>query len=425
MHPHLELLAGDLLSTEDVLSDHVSLEAISFQLEKAFGKELEQEITALRADRITSGKVKASKLSEITFKHTGLMIAYKGFEDMNAYIEFPEVDKNHPFFGSVGWSEYLENKATDRLHQKKKILEFVVDLNKGRVGGVISEIPHNSSIGLPLLRGDHGFTVKECVAIMLHEIGHALSFYECFFRTASTNYLMTHMAEDLMGAADQTKRAYVLAEYRKEGFTIASAAEMAKSATEDEVRMHIINDNVNSSKSVMGINIYDVRGWEQLADQYATRWGYGKDIVSGLDRLYSAFGMPTKHSWVMNVIGTLVLLGAGPAGWAVIIAGLFLTDTQQRIYDDPKKRFEVIRKELIANLKAVKDKNSRKQISSEIDTIDELLTNYEDYRSTFQFIQATFGLMGGRRIHRSITAQQLTEHFANSEARLLAARLEE
>lgn len=409
---------------EDVLSKVISLEAIRFQPNKEFGEALEAEIKALRSEGATRKKIKASKLTEITKKYTGLSINYVGDEQTNAYIMFPEVDSNHPFFTSGGTTAWTNTKETDRLEKKNPVMAFEVDLARGRVGGVISEIEHKSGIGLPLINGDFGFTVKECVAIILHEIGHALSFYEFYFRVMSTNYLLTHFAEDLVGAADDVKKAYVVKEYRDTGAALTSAKEMAKTDNADEVRMHVIADSIREAKSTLGVDIYDQRGWEQLADQYATRWGYGKEIVTGLDRMYNAFGMATKASWVNNVIGTVVMLGIGPAGWAISLMILLLADTQGRVYDEPKKRFEVIRKELISNMKVAKG-DARKSIREDIVQIDEILKDYEDWRSVFQFVQAHFGMINGRRQHRSITAQQLTEYFANSEVNLLAQRFEE
>ena len=120
----------------------------------------------------------------------------------------------------------------------------------------------------------------------------------------------------------------------------------------------------------------------------------------------------------------IVLIAFSAGFFAVLILLiLMLTDQHQEMYDNPRKRFEVLRKDLIARLKGVSDPVAKKRILDNLDEMQGVISLYGKEFRLYAFLQGTFGPVGRGR-YRHKTSQQLLEEFANSELNVAAARLE-
>ncbi|CAH0448060.1 hypothetical protein SM033_00236 [Vibrio phage vB_VpaM_sm033] len=409
---------------DNILGDGLDQESMLKFKHSNLGPELEKEINLLRTRSTVRKKdVENSELAKIVFDHTGIRNKVKAMAgEYNAYAMFPTLSADHVFYDTYDNKQMVKDYF--RVKSPEEAVVGWVDVKAGRIGGYFSEIMHEQGIGLEFFNNSQ-FDTKEIVAIMLHEIGHLFYYYHKLSFMRSANYYMDHLAKELDEIKDPEKRiAYATKKQLKKG-DVKSLKEISQAKDKSQITIILHNDILEEAGSDLGINNYDTRGWEYLADRYANSMGYGDYVVSGLDRMYQIYGIRNTSKWVNAIIQTfvLIILTVYTAGVVPLLL-LTLVDHQRPVYDDPKKRFEVIRKDMIGQLRLLPiDDKEKPKIIRRIQNIDEVLNRMEpDTMDVFQFLQSHFGPRG-RKVYRHTTVQKTLEHFANSELRLRAERL--
>ncbi len=404
-----------------------TLEVIDFQKNTDFGDALTVELKRLRTiGKLNSTKVDDSALASIIKKYTGLTFTFKTFPDENAYVMIPEMNSWHPFFQA--YDGQLPDDEAKKHFAKKAMFDIRVNLKTGMVSGDAAEFPHLMGLGMGFYDEDTYLQPEEGAAIIMHEVGHMVTFWTVFAYYAQSNFLLTDFTERLFDNKSAEMRTVMVKKAKDEGFAVESVKDIAAAQSKEQVKIIIFNDIVQKAQSDLGYNPYDMRACEQQADQFVSRWGYGKYIVTGLDKLYKKYGMRTSKSAFANVffdiVGWMVLcFGTMGVGAVIMVLILMLCDTQQEVYDEPRKRFEVLRKDAIGRLKTLKDAKAKRNVIEMLDEMQGVISLYGTTWSVLQFLQSTFGPKGRGR-YRHKTAQQLLEEFANSELNVAAARLE-
>ena len=121
--------------------------------------------------------------------------------------------------------------------------------------------------------------------------------------------------------------------------------------------------------SELGTAAYDKTTYEALADNFATRMGLGRELVTSLEKIHRLYGSPEysgETRFMYNMIQIIVatyfmLLGAVLGSVLLMIAGapLFFLITwtvsdgaeYQNVYDKLKIRYKRVREQLISRLK--------------------------------------------------------------------------
>lgn len=403
-----------------------TLEVIDFQKNTDFGDALTAELKVLRgAGKLTAKKVEDSQLAPIIKKYTGLSFTFKTFSDENAYVMIPEMRSWHPFFQE--WGEMLGGEEGRKALAKKATFDIRVNLKTGMVSGDAADYMHTMGLGLGFYDQDTYLSSEEGAAIIMHEVGHMVTFWTVFGYYAQTNFLLTDFAERVFENKSAEARTIMVKNAEKEGMAVKNAKGIAEATDKNQIKIIIFSDIVAEAQSDLGYNPYDMRACEQQADQFVSRHGYGKYVVTGLDKLYKKYGMRTGSvagQVFFQLLINIVLIAFSAGFFAVLILLiLMLTDQHQEMYDNPRKRFEVLRKDLIARLKGVSDPVAKKRILDNLDEMQGVISLYGKEFRLYAFLQGTFGPVGRGR-YRHKTSQQLLEEFANSELNVAAARLE-
>jgi hypothetical protein len=121
--------------------------------------------------------------------------------------------------------------------------------------------------------------------------------------------------------------------------------------------------------SELGTAAYDKTTYEALADNFATRMGLGRELVTSLEKIHRLYGSPEysgETRFIYNMIQITVatysmLLGAVLGSVLLMIAGapMFFLITwtvsdgaeYQNVYDKLKIRYKRVREQLISRLK--------------------------------------------------------------------------
>ena len=339
------------------------LEMVMHQLDSKFGEDLENEIRYIRQNDIL--KLKNTKLPEIVKEHTGLKVNFDSFEGDGAFVMMPDFNRNHVLHDDLRINHFTEEDSK-KFFSEKGFIEGIVNLQTGRVYGDFTKVSSDLYLGSTLLNGKSNYTVREAVAILLHEIGHIFTYLELVGRVVRTNWIMEETLLKLKDAKTIEQRTVILKDVEKATkTTIAKRDEIASNARTDEAySVIVLSKCAEQYKRELDIDIYDSRQWEQLADQYSARYGYAKDLATGLDKLYRDYGHMQYDSTIMHmfcqslniglwgIIATVTVAGGPLVVTLIVTLGLMaLGNPVASEYDPPKERFIKLKQSLIDGLK--------------------------------------------------------------------------
>lgn len=412
---NLSTYLGDGLDAESLFTKH------SF----ALGQEVEELMQVLFDRRsVTKKDIRECGLDKLIQKHTGLKCKLIGENEgsPNAYAMFPHLTVDHVAHLEKEQKEmlrdYFEVKAP-----KKPVFGWV-DIKNGRIGGDFLKIDHIIGLDVGFFSRDRNFTAAEITAIILHEVGHLFYWYAALSWSMSSNYYMEFLAKRVFNQQDPKERILIATTGQLRNGDLKEIDEIANASSLDQIRLVMFNNNLEATNSALGINVYDHRGWEFLADKYAARAGYGAPLASGLRKMYKEFG-EQPSSVLENIFQAVAVTFCAILMAPLVLLLLNIFNFQENIYDDNKKRLEIIRKQLIELMGEAVDPADRKMLLKQIDQVGTLIKDMpDDSRTVFEFLQGQFGPTG-RKLQRSLTTQKLLEHFANSELRVAAERLKQ
>lgn len=423
-----------------------SMESIHFQDGK-FGSKIEIIIDNLR-DRYQSGKSPKSllkELSETIENSTGIKVNVKDTDLMLAAVYVPTINIDHVFLDS-NYREYHEKdlKTMIKLAEKHKETS-VIDLKNSRVEGIFSRINNDIILCLgELFRDKNPFTTPEITAILLHEIGHLFVCFEYASRTITSNQAISMISKALMGQNPITEYEYVL---KVAGKLIAKDAALLKECEEiTDMRLIstvIIDKSNKQAKSELNTPFYDYNTFEYLADQFAARHGYGRHLITGLDKLIKNFASFDHSVWpgrfadittILTTIVSSIILAGGIAGmvlFPIFVNGIILFNQILGInyldndftYDKLKVRYQRIREQDIQFLKLnhIDEENKLKVIRS-LDQMKTIIDSLVIYEPIYQRMYAFFSSKV-RDAKAAVQLQRDLEELASNELFVKAAKL--
>ncbi len=349
-------------------------------------------------------------------------------------------NKNHIFLhemfrGNLNIKD--QNKLLKEFDQKKGS----VNLEKATVDGIFSQYDHPLYLNFYTLIELYKMSSAEITAIILHELGHA--FYACYYsdRTDRTNQILASIVRHL----NNTETGDIEYIYRE-------ASKISSNIKKEEIDKMINGPRTVASASFFKVvseivrsqtvnDTYNETAFEQRADNFASRFGYGKSLILSLEKIST--GLDEKSLIVRtfvhltSTVSTLILcfllgvsiLAANFLG--IIIFGFYTTilftlsreDIRDYTYDDLKIRYLRVRQDIIDQLKEIKDdKEVVKQMLDNIYTIDEAVKSTTVVR-TFPAIVSNFIFSGARQAVKSIHEQQFLEALASNDLFVKSAEL--
>ncbi len=352
-------------------------------------------------------------------------------------------NKNHIFI-----NEYFRGNFT--IDDQEKILKKMTDkkgtinLEKAKVGGVFTEYENQLFINFNSLIKVFNLSSGEITAVILHELGHIFYALEYSNRLESTNQVLANIAAEIGSKKKNKDLVYIYKELKS----------VNDKVTEEDVDQMVngggiipgykwFKNIIQTVETQMKNKKYDETSFEQMADNFASRFKYGRELVTGLDKLHLTFGSDEKSlpiylfSELISLMAfaafatfTLVFFSGG-AIFAGILFGLitFLTfrgsgdDIKDYTYDQLKVRYNRIRHQYIERLKVLSlpDKVT-KVLINQIQEIDEIMdeTSKRKYLLT-RIANAIF--TNARNASNSIDEQILLEDLAHNDLFLKSAEL--
>ena len=422
---------------ENYIPETIATESINFQ-NKDFFNALVAQINKVRENKeiakldteVFFKTKEIEDLCKVVKKYTNILIV---LEEGGPAIYTPEIRGNHIFNDKefIAWlkeinrNDLVEGQIKDILKKiKKQKVNARVDLVHGKVSGAYAEIELRMLMLKEMYVAHSKFLAEEVAAIMLHEIGHAFTYYEFVERGVTTNQSLA-LLTTVLDSRNVTNKEFVFAEYSKT-FDLDSEKTDALKKCKDAYTMNLIilDQIIEESVSELGKSLYDVNSCEYLADQFATRFGAGKYVVTGLDKLRDWYRVIPFHlmiiNCIVNVFAYVTLLPVAPL-WLYLL--IVTPDKKDEIYDNMHARINRIR---LQNVEQLKDKALSNEIKTillnEISDIDLVLSKYKDELNFSEKLAYVFR-PGYRAAHKYEKLQKDLERIAGNDLFLLSAKL--
>lgn len=330
-----------------------SLEMIDFQRDN-FGQKVEEQFATYigklnDGDYATEDLIAASPelraIEKLTFDRIGIRMnihnLYKtftervfGFFNHKTAATIPlYVNMNHVYLDLYSSDMMRDIMLRDQANFLKKLKdrEGYVDEAKARVSGFYSEHENDMFFDVNYLVKT-GANAAEVTAIYLHELGHVYTTMSHSARTDKTNQILSNLAKEVA----KGKKIPATHIYRDLDLEAAGVSEQQfKEATTDMDQIPsalLFKSLLLKVEAQTRNNVYNQTSSEQMADGFAARFGYGRAIVTGLDKLMKynpairvmSYGAP---GWIFkNIleIGSVIGLFIGTPVTAAVGAGVVI-----------------------------------------------------------------------------------------------------
>ena len=412
-----------------------SLESINHQYDGLLLKELSTHFNDYRLDKVRdqaqAKSVFQKRMKKAILDRTGLNVNLRisGDAHLNAWVRTPVIDRNHPLLSD--FIRFTSKKETKDLYAVIRdggaVFNGTVDRKRAKVSGVFSEIEFTVGMTRGFIETDI-FTSEELAAIVIHELGHPFSYFEYLGTTVTTNYVLSELTRRLNGVQESKRRIQIVKETCEVIDVDLEDPEALVSTNNDMViQTVVLRKAIEKRISELDSHSHDITAWEMLSDQFVSRHGGGRALVTGLDKYYrkakkvpySTFDYHYAEMVKMLVLLRKTLIFAPIA----ILAAMAIVDTNESLYDKPKARMERIKRDMNDGLKdQTLPPETTQQIIEDIEAIDHILEEMKDRRTYLQFFWSTFRTKG-RRNYQQMKFQQELEILASNEIFTRAAKL--
>lgn len=437
-----------------------TMEAIAFQYNDPFLPQLEEVVKEymelVKADTpekvIEGNKDLKDRFSKLVMDRLGLNVYL--ITNSHLAATMPNVYVSHSAVVRDAMREYFKmdpsNSGQTLLNVKADGSKLgTVNFEKAKVTGWFSEQPVPVFINFIELMKMADFTSGEITAIIAHELGHDFEGVAQASRINSSNQVIADVVRYIGQKRKEADVTYVYRELRK---------------LDPELEKETVDGLINGDTVVMGISayrvvqgcvqslsgskVYDRTTYEALSDSFATRFGYGAQLATGLDKLIN-----TPSRFVLNILMTYLTtagfitlivnlfqllrrVAAGDATFNILIGiiqravGVYViakmnrVTTEDYVYDRDTDRFNRIRQNLIESLKnPAIDKATRVAVLEQIEAADKAMKNSKTLPNPVQI--ALMGVFASdRNAKTAIDGQKQIERLLANDLFIKSSKLQ-
>jgi hypothetical protein len=422
----------------------VAQEAIDFQLDRKFFLALVEECTKgiaayndvdIKKDRVNKEIVNTlnENLSRIIQIHTGIdaNLTVELVDTLNAYVRPPLITRGHPLVTELWrFEKELSKDAESIIRGAKNLLQVGwVDLKHGMVHGIYQkfEVPITVFAGC-----FKKMTAEEIAAIILHEVGHAFVYFEYLGSAVTRNFAMAAISQAIL-KSDTHERKVVLIKKATQELNLNNIDPELGARVKDinELQVLLVNSEVQRLRSELGSDVYDVKGWEYLADQFAARQGASAHVVSAIDKIHKHYGdgsrLSTASFIILEIVKLIWFIGISMAsfgfvGALIIMLGVLVSPITD-VYDKPRDRFKRIRQQVVEALKDVTNTQTQnRQLLDDLEAIDETIRYMEQRLTLFEFIFVNIIPKHRKQYNQQLLQKEL-EQIAMNDLFVASAKL--
>lgn len=354
---------------------NLGLETIAFQ-KGQFYKDLTDIIVRARAgakDKASKEQV-AKDIALCTAKYTNIQVTVEFINNFNNACIYPSIFTKESVFYGQGMAEAVKTYY-DELAKigKGRKLEGLVNPANSTVGGEFAKISHKSYYDTDFIFSSRQFSAEGAAAVILHETGHAYTFFEYLADTVMINLTLNDAYQDLMKVTDDTGVRMIVERTRKllnidqPGGWVQ---DMGKDKDANSI-IHILATEATVSRSKTdNKSFYTQDVAEEMAEIFCIRHGGSKGLIEV--RQYfrdrqdlSEMNFGILASAVLAAIGAVTIPLTGGATSVLLfvgLAGMFAGSVAAASMPDFTKFSQTIGKVRSQLVQRLKDANLPKEV---------------------------------------------------------------
>ena len=302
------------------------------------------------------------------------------------------------------YARWKKNQAIlqDYLMDSGKI---IIDLQAAKMHNVPKDIVVTVAMDFIWTIQKLELTARETAAILLHEVGHGWTFLEYAHRQTMNNSILMETLKDNTSNGKSAKEKLILALQRIN----------PKAARNLSTKNNIGTISLTLARAYVDANLYSSVDSEQMADQFATRFGLGADVSTAMGKFNSEYrgfsGLVLITFMIVSMFlfsiflallpMILVTLATGGFSLAWLLGSIVLTikvtiiilvvrhllgadkvtaETADR-YDDMINRVKRMKFDLVRQLRTSKmPDQAKKQLLAAIDSVDAVIEDVSKIR---------------------------------------------
>ena len=413
------------------LSEYLpAMEGIRHQFNNTLYPELTEAVEELAKKKNKDTRtIHKCGLAQIIEKHTGLKFTITGLKDViNAMVRIPDMTRNNPILNDDMREYFSEKDSIAIIKEAKTPVKGSINLETGKVSGVWTTLKLEMYLGSGLFMPSLKMTALEIAGIILHEVGHVMSYIETLSHMIRTNYALLGLCQGIEGSTSVEERIVLLEEVdRSLGTDLEDKEVIAKSKKVSDYQLIILAEADRVYRNSLGNIPYDKISCEYLADEFAARHGASLHLVTGLDKMHRAFGSVEKYgtlrylmACIIQLLAVMFFIYSFAFGPLIIMVMIELTDP---IYDAPEARARRLREQLVERMRDPNvPKALRKQLDDEIKVLDSVLKTTKDRKLPLNFL-VNLVRPKHRKHLKGIDIQKQLEDLANNELYVIHNRL--
>lgn len=351
--------------------------------------EIFQRIGDMKPDEVENSE-EILELKQSAFDNLGISLTIKTDTHIGPAVMVPQIDRNNVLINDWIKPHWKNSQLKSELNRTDSDGSFTgtVDLSTGKIGGGFSNLTQDLYLPVTFLTSSY-FTAAEKAAVFQHEMGHVFYFYAFLNFMMTANRTLSELSENLANTQSQTEREFIIVEAKKNGKLSKDIdVEKASKITDSKVRDLIIVDSmICKNVSDTGSNFYDMSTYEMLSDQYSARFGFGRELVTSLDKLYRTGSTLSYRGWFGYLFYEALKIATLFISPPIFIILIMIDGKGNGSYDKPGARLKRIRNQIIEQ---TKDKNLGKELTNrlldDIKVIDNILKDVDDKRQLFDIL---------------------------------------
>lgn len=446
------------------MSTRLAQESIEFQRDD-FGKRVEAIIEKMRKYCLEKKIRRSSSLFHETtyiqdleheiFDRLGLKIVFNTVGDVeDISVDVPFIFIDHIFIRQFSL-DYVQTVQALPYGDLRRIPELFrksgqIDLKNAKVSGVFSEIEHVVYMNFVMLFRITRLNNKQIVAILLHELGHVFTNFEYANRTVRTNQVLMSLGKKIKEGKPPSTF-YELKELEANSkLSEKDVDRLLDSGSNMILGYRLFRTLYGRFESDTKIGIYNNTSSEQLADNFSTRFGYGRELITAMEetgrsiwadiiaenKMYRRWKIFAQYS-TLHLCLTLML---GPVGLILpalttLPISLFLftlfklwslwdesgTSLKSFTYDEDKLRYKRIRDQYIEMLQQIQlPKAELSKIINDINAMDSIIAKTERSKGMFDTIKDVL-FKKDKEAVSEMDLQQLIESLTHNDLILKSA----
>lgn len=339
----------------------------------------------------------------------------------------------------------MHTTIVDNIHKLDKHMygnNIKIDLQRAKITNLPNDYFVYLNVDLFLLVVDIGMNPRELTAALLHEVGHAFTHIEYSYRGIhNTSVLLDTFLDNFRDKNKPFKESLLIA-YKATDPSINLDKLGDKNTV--AVALAVFNGFIKENTYFAGSK-HSFTDSEQLADNFAGRFGMGPDLVSGLAKLHKLVKIQgITISIVASIICIItvfmfifaagimatgigfILITGSLMGLLAIYNTLYITDdgVHEAVYDNNKQRYSRIKYEMIRMIRSTEmPKDAIASSIKAIEEMDRLIASAPNPRAGMINWIYTHFFSNGRKLAEFKQIEQFTEKLMENDLYVAANKL--